>query len=158
MTTELRNVDHSALRTNQAFIIAFLGAAFISDAAWLVPIVSALMLAGTLAAKPAFILPYRLLRSTRALKAQVLLDHPEPHRFAQGFGGVVLMVASSAWFFGAGSVGWALTWLVIGLAALNLFGGFCLGCALYYWLQRLGFPGFSLSPPPDTPPGRRPQG
>ena len=40
----------------------------------------------------------------------------------------------------------ALAWLVIGLAALNLFVGFCAGCFVYYRLNRLGVPGFTQSP------------
>ena len=42
-----RKVDHSALRTNQAFIIGLLVIAFVLDAKWLVALVSAVMLIGT---------------------------------------------------------------------------------------------------------------
>jgi len=42
------------------------------------------------------------------------------------------------------------------LAAVNLFAGVCVGCAIYYWLARLHVPGFSKSPPPGALPGRRP--
>lgn len=151
-------IDHSALRTNQAIIIALLGGAFIADGAWLVPIVGLLMLLGTLIGAPAFRPIYRLLRALRILKPDVLLDHPEPHRFAQGFGGLVLLGASLAWVAGLQILLWALTWVVIALAALNLFGGFCVGCAAYYWLNRMGVPGFKKAPPPGTTPGRPPQG
>jgi hypothetical protein len=158
VTRPAQPVDHSALRTNQALIIALLGAAFIADAAWLVPIVSLLMLLGTLIGSPVFRLVYRTLKTFNILKPDVLMDHPEPHRFAQGFGGLVLLAASLAWIAGLQILLWALTWVVIALAALNLFGGFCVGCVVYYWLNRLGVPGFTKAPPSGTTPGQPPQG
>ena len=48
-----RKVDHSALRTNQAFIIGLLVIAFVLDAKWLVAFVSAVMLIGTVFPKVA---------------------------------------------------------------------------------------------------------
>jgi hypothetical protein len=91
------------------------------------------------------------------MKPYILVDNPEPHRFAQGFGAVVLTIGAIALFVGANIVGWSLVWLVILLAALNLFVGFCVGCAVYYWLSRLEVPGFVQSPPDDTFPGMRPK-
>jgi hypothetical protein len=122
----------------------------------LIPLVSFLMLLGTVLRRPAFKPMYLLLKAIRALKPDILLDNPEPHRFAQGFGGVVLLSAAAAWLGGISSLSWGLTWVVIALAAFNLFGGFCVGCAVYYWLFRLGLPGFTKGPPPGTIPGQRP--
>ena len=56
-------------------------------------------------------------------------------------------------FFGFAGLG-GLVWLVIALAALNLFGGFCVGCAMYYWFNRLQVPGFIRAPPGDGSPAR----
>jgi hypothetical protein len=50
-----------------------------------------------------------------------------------------------------------LVWLVAALAALNAFGGFCVGCAIYYWLGKLHMPGFTKAPPAGTFPGMRPR-
>ncbi len=100
---------------------------------------------------------YRLLRAIGRFAPDILPDHPEPHRFAQGFGGGVLLAASASLFSGLAGLSWALVWLVIALAGLNLFGGFCVGCAAYYWFNRLGLPGFRYAPPPGTSPGRRPR-
>jgi hypothetical protein len=157
MNGQLRPVDHTALRFNQVFVIALLAAAFISDQITLVLFVSLAMILGTIYRSPAFKPFYRLLRSIRKYSPEILMDNPEPHMFSQGFGGVVLAAASLVFWSGSITViGWALTWLVIALAALNLFGGFCLGCAIYYWLNRLGIAGFSKQPPADTVPGRKP--
>ena len=148
METTTRKVDHSALKVNQAFIIAFLVLGFVLNSVWLVVFVAAVMLLGT--AVPALLLFKGLysrgLRPAGLVKPSVIADNPEPHRFAQGFGGVVLLGAIAALLAGAATLGWALVGLVVVLAALNLFLGFCAGCFVYYHLHRLGVPGFARGP------------
>jgi len=85
------------------------------------------------------------------------MDNPEPHRFSQGLGGVFMLAGSLALWAGYAALGWGLVWLVAALAALNAFGGFCVGCALYYWLGRLSVPGFHKSPPAGAFPRHAPQ-
>jgi len=144
----VRKVDQSALRTNQAFIIELLVLAFVLNNVWLVAFVGVVMLVGT--AVPALALFKRIyqhiLRPNGLVKPDMITDNPEPHRFAQGFGGVVVAVAVIAFATGLPVLGWSLTWLVVALAALNLFLGFCAGCFVYYQLHRLGVPGFVRSP------------
>lgn len=148
METTTRKVDHSALKVNQTFIIAFLLLGFVLNSVWLVVFVAAVMLLGT--AVPALSLFKGLysrgLRPAGLVKPSVIADNPEPHRFAQGFGGVVLLGAIAALLAGAATLGWALVGLVIVLAALNLFLGFCAGCFVYYQLSKLGVPGFDRRP------------
>lgn len=143
-----RKVDQSALRVNQTFIIVLLVTAFVVDSVWLVALVGIVMLLGT--AVPSLSLFKSLyqyvLRPAGLVKPDVIDDNPEPHRFAQGFGGVVVMAAVAALFAGLTVVGWLLTAVVVILAALNLFLGFCAGCFVYYQLNRLGVPGFSHAP------------
>jgi hypothetical protein len=91
------------------------------------------------------------------VRPDVLSDNPEPHRFAQGLGAAFLAAGVLALFAGWIWLGWGLVWLVIALATLNLFAGFCAGCAVYYWLNRLHVPGFVKSPPGQTFPGMRPK-
>jgi hypothetical protein len=158
MSDNLTNVDHAALRSNQAFIIAILIAAFVLNTPWLVALVALVMLAGTAFKRPGFSPIYAgVLRRRGWVKPDVLKDNPEPHRFAQGFGGIVLAGSVLAFILGSSVAGWALAWLVISLASLNLFAGFCVGCAVYYWLHRLNVPGFVKAPPADTFPGMRPK-
>lgn len=153
---KIQRVDHSALRTNQAAIIAFSLLAFILNIPILTAATTLVMLLGTAFGRPGFGVLYTALLKPRGwVKPDVIADNPEPHRFAQGFGGVVLAGSSAALFLGAAGLGWGLTWLVIALAALNLFVGFCAGCAVYYWLNRLGVPGFTKSAPAGTFPGLR---
>jgi len=155
--TSLHPIDHTALRTNQAMIILLLVLGFIFNSPALVLVVALFMLGGTLIGRPGFAWVYtRLLRPLGLLKPDVIPDNPAPHRFAQGFGGSVVTAAALALLLGAQTLGWALAWLVVGLAALNLLLGFCAGCAVYYLLNRLGLPGFTQAPPPGTRPGFRP--
>lgn len=151
-------IDHSALRTNQAFIISLSMVAFIVNLSWLAALVAFLMAVGTALKVPAFGFIYRRgLKPLGWVKPDLRKDNPEPHRFAQGFGAVVLVGGVLALFSGATALGWGLVWVVIALAALNLFVGFCAGCAMYYWLNRLDIPGFVKAPPEGTFPGMRPK-
>jgi hypothetical protein len=133
-------------------------AAFVLNLPWLVGIVALFMLAGTVMKRPGFAFIYQLLlKPAGVVKPLLVNDNAEPHRFAQGFGALVLTGATLAFLVDAGLIGWALSWLVIGLAALNLFVGYCVGCAVYYWLNKLNIPGFTKSPPEGTLPGMRPK-
>lgn len=151
-------VDHSALRVNQAFIIALLIAAFVVNNVWLVAFVAVVMIAGTAVRKPGFKLAYNLLKSRGLLKPDVVADNPEPHLFSQGLGAAFVTGSALSLWAGAQGLGWGLAWLVVALAALNLFGGFCAGCFVYYWLNRVHVPGFVKAPPPNTFPGLKPKG
>ena len=154
----LDKVDHNAIRTNQAFIVGLLLLAFILNIPLLVTLVGLVMLSGSLLGRPGFLPVYRgIFLPMGWVKPHVVPDHPEPHRFAQTVGSVFLLAASLAFLAGAWGLGWVLAWIVIFLASLNLFAGFCAGCFVYYWLTRLNVPGFTQSPPPDTFPGMRPK-
>jgi hypothetical protein len=84
-----------------------------------------------------------LLRLPGIVPADVKMDNPEPHRFAQGLGGTFVALGTLALIAGVDVLGWGLVGMVIALASLNLFAGWCAGCMVYYWFNRLGVPGFS---------------
>ncbi|MFP4323246.1 MAG: DUF4395 domain-containing protein, partial [Anaerolineales bacterium] len=139
---------HSALRTNQALIIALLSLAFVLDAVALVAFVAVVMLVGA-AFPPArlFVRVYQhILKPAGLVKPHSTPDNPEPHRFSMLLGGIVSAAAALAVGGGLPALGWGLAGLVVFLAALNLFLGFCAGCFMYYQLNRLGVPGFDQAP------------
>lgn len=156
---ELKKVDHSVLRTNQALVITLSVLAFVLNLPVLVAVTAFFMLLGSLVLRKAgfFWVYTRVLRPLNLVRPDVVPDHPEPHLFAQGLGGSVLLGSLAALLLGASSLGWGLAWLVVALASLNLFGGFCAGCFIYYWLNRLNVPGFAQSAPSGTTPGFRPK-
>ncbi len=91
-----------------------------------------------------------LLKPAGFVKPQVVADNQEPHRFAQGFSGVV--TALSAYLVWAGfPLAWAFSWLVIVLANLNVFLGFCATCTTQVRIfEQLAVPLQSLIEPIDV--------
>jgi hypothetical protein len=140
-----RHVDHSAIRTNQAFTITVLALAFVLDLPALAAFTAAVMLISAVAPPLGlFTRVYRhILRPAHIVQPDVQIDNPEPHRFAQLVGGTVVTLGVIALLAGAEVIGWLLPGIVIVLASLNLFAGWCAGCMMYYWLNRLGVPGFN---------------
>jgi len=141
-------VDQSVIKVSQASTIILLVIAFIAD---LWPPVAAAALIGILGALQPRLSLWRALyryalKPAGIVKPNVIPDHPEPHRFAQGVGAVLDVVATILLLLGLPVAGWAVVWIHIALAALNLFAGFCVGCFTYYQLNRLGVPGFTRSP------------
>ena len=159
MTSQtLQKVDHSALKANQLVIITLSVLAFILNQPILAAFVALVMGLGSAFKVPGFGFVYKSLLKPRGwMKPDVLNDNPEPHRFAQFLGFLFMTAGSIALFLGAGVLGWSLVWIVIALASLNAFGGFCVGCAVYYWLARINAPGFSKEPPTGTFPGMKPR-
>jgi hypothetical protein len=133
-------LDHTALKFNQASIVTLLLLAFAFNWMWMVAFVGAVMLVGTVWPNAGlFKLIYvRLLKPFGLLKPDLHLDKPHPHLFAQGLGGLFLALATAAFVSGATLWGWLLTAIVVVLAAINLFAGFCLGCFFYFQLVRRG--------------------
>lgn len=139
-TAVVTKVDQSALAVNQACIISLLSLAYLLNHVWLVGFVALVMLVGTVWPQAGlFKLFYsRVLRPAKIVHPQVEPDSPQPHLFAQGLGGLVLLAAVIALELGALVMGWLLVGVVIALAAVNLFLKFCLGCFIYYQLARRG--------------------
>lgn len=137
---QVEQVDHNALRTNQGLIILFLALAFVLNQPWLVVFVCAVMLIGTVIPQAALFQRFyrHVLRPAGLLSPDLRAESAQPHRFAQGMGGVVLLLASAALFLGAPVLGWALALIVVVLAAVNLFFGFCAGCFIFFQLQQRG--------------------
>ena len=134
-----RPFDRAALRVNQALIIVFLALGFLLSQPWLVAFVCAVMALGTAIPQAAlFQRLYRdVLRPAGLLRPDLHEEDAAPHRFAQGMGAAVLLLASLALFAGAAPLGWGLAFVVIALAAVNLIFGFCAGCFVYFQLARL---------------------
>lgn len=133
-------VDQTALKFNQACIVVLLAWAYLFNWPWLVAAVAAVMLIGTYYPDAGLFKSFyaRVLRPAGLLKPNVVADEPQPHLFAQGVGGLFLLLAAVAFLIGWPVVGWVLTGIVIALAAVNLVFGFCVGCFLYYQLGRRG--------------------
>ncbi len=155
----LQKVDHSALKVNQITIIILNIVAFIFNLPILTVIVAAFLGVGSFLKIPAFGFIYKnALKPWGWVKPDVLDDNPEPHRFAQNIGFVFETAAAIALYLNAPVLGWTLVWIMVALPALNAFGGFCVGCAVYYWLGKQNIvPAFSKEPPAGAFPGMKPK-
>ena len=144
----VRRVDQSAIKVNQAFIAGLLLEACFLNSLALVAFVALVMLAGAVSPDLAlFRIIYRDgLRPARLMKARIVIDNPEPYRFAQGLDGVVIALGLAALMTAHATLGWTLVLSVAVMAALSLRLEFRAGCFLYYQLNRLGIPGFRHSP------------
>jgi hypothetical protein len=133
-------VDLTALKVNQSCIVILLAWAFLFNWPWLVALVAVVMLVGTFLPEAGLFKQFygRVLRPAGLLKPHIAADAPQPHLFAQGMGGAVLLLASLGFVAGWAALGWALTGIVIALAAVNLIFNFCAGCFIYYQLGRRG--------------------
>ena len=142
MATQI--VDHSALKVNQTGIIAtvlvaFIGSAFYRPLLVLIPLLAIVLLLGTFAPNLALFKQFyfKVLKPRGIVKPRPVQDRPEPHNFAQGLGGVFLVVAS-AFLLPVPVIGLALALLVAVLAFVNLAFGYCLGCQIYFQLGKRG--------------------
>jgi len=135
-----QKIDHTALKFNQASIIALLILAFLFNQVWLVAFVALVMLVGTWWPQAGLfkLLYARGLKPAGLLKPNLVVDEAQPHLFAQGVGGLFLTVSLLAFVLGSAWLGWVLAGVVVVLAAVNLFLGFCVGCFMYFQLARRG--------------------
>lgn len=69
------------------------------------------------------------------LAAPAALEDARPPRFAQGVGFLITALALVAFVADVDAAGYALTALVLGVAALNAITGLCLGCRLYLLIR-----------------------
>ena len=140
----LTTVDHSALKVNQTGIVAivlvaFIGSYFYRPLLVLIPLLAVVLLLGTFAPRLALFkqLYFKVLKPRGIVKPRPVQDRPEPHNFAQGLGGVFLVI-SSVFLLPVPVIGLALALLVAVLAFVNLAFGYCLGCQIYFQLGKRG--------------------
>ena len=142
--------DRSVLKVGQAVIIGLNLLAFLLGfvlqvrSAWLlVPLVAVLMLVGV--ARPG-VGPFRqfymrVLKPRGLVKPRVVQEDATPHQFAQVVGAVFLVAATASFLVGAAALGWVLAWVVIVLAFVNFAFDFCVGCQVYFQLERFNLVG-----------------
>jgi hypothetical protein len=144
MNLQNEKVDLSAIKVNQASLITITLLGFIFNVPALAAFVGVVMIAGTAWKELALFKQFyrRVLKPAKLVEPNQVEGPSAPHEFAQLLGGVVLSLGSVLLFTGSLVWGWILVWVVILLAAVNLFFGFCAGCFLYYQFGKLGVPGF----------------
>ena len=128
-----RMIDPRGHRFGAGVSAVLLIMAFLTGAAWLVPLVLF-----SIGVSAAFGLRYSIYGvAWRRIVAAAGLgkvepEHEYPPRFAQVLGSTALTLALVAFALGATTAGWALTLAVAGLQTLLATTGYCLGCRLYF--------------------------
>lgn len=132
--------DRSALKTNQVGIIGLLVIAYVTQVFGIVPLLALVMLVGAAEPRAALFpqLYFRVLKPAGLVRPRVVREDAAPHRFAQAVGGAVLVLSTLALYPGLATLGWALAWVVVALAFVNLVFDYCVGCQLYFLLARAG--------------------
>jgi hypothetical protein len=138
------SVDQSALKFNQASIVTLVVLGYVLDEPLLLAGVALVLIAGGISPSLAlFKLVYaHAAKPLKLIQPRIVDESPAPHEFAQLLGGTVLAVGVMLLYLGVPFLGWVVSWVVVVLAATNLFFGFCSGCFVYYQLGRFGVPGF----------------
>lgn len=142
----IRLIDQRGLKFGNGATIVLLVAAFVLNAPLLVLFVAfAQLAAGLNLPFGPYRASYRLAVQQGWLKTNVVADNPEPHRFAMLVGAGFNTVATLLLLAGSGA-GWVPVWMVIALANLNFWLNLCVGCLMYYQLNRMGVFGFTAAP------------
>ncbi len=143
-------VDHSAIKTGQLLAIAMLVIAFVIDQWVLVAVLAGIFLITSLffAWGPFALVYHGLLKPLGLVKPDLRVDNTQPHRFGQAVGSISAALAAALLYLGYPTAGWVLVWLLVALTAIS-FMGWCIGCFIYYQLNRIGLTGFFSRAPTD---------
>lgn len=146
-----RTVDHAAIKTGQILAVATLTGAFVLDRWEPVAVLAGIFLiTAVLFEWGPFSLVYRLfLKPLGLVEPDLRADNAQPHRFGQAVGAVSAALAAAALYFNYTTLGWILVWVLIALTGIS-FMGWCIGCFIYYQLNRLGLGGFFGHKPTDS--------
>lgn len=140
MNKTIENLDKTSLKFNQGCIVVFTSLAFLLNIYWLVALVGIVLLLDTLIPGTGlFKLTYKnVIKPLRILKPHISGESRAPHQFAQGLGGSFLIFAFILLqYLGFSLIGWAVSFIVIALAFVNLTLDFCAGCFIYFQIQKI---------------------
>ena len=144
----VRNVDQTALKVDLVFIIGLLLLALVTNSLWLLGAVGGIMVIGVIWPEAALFkrIYQDVLEPAGLLSPVIVVDDPEPLRFAQGVASLIIALAILAIALGFATPGWALTGLVVVMAGANLALDFRVSCAIFAQLASWGVPGFEQQP------------
>lgn len=139
MVTE-KKLDGNALKFNQGSIVVLTAAAFLLQQSWLVAFVMVVLLVGTIFPGAGIfkLVYFNIVRPSGIIKPKIVNEDSAPHQFAQGLGGVFLLFSFAALELGQPVLGWGLALIVLALALVNLTVNFCLGCYIYFQMNKMG--------------------
>jgi hypothetical protein len=145
-----RQVDHAEIKTGQLLTMLVSAAAFfLQDPRWLMGL--GLIFLVTAVARPLspFVWTYRyLVAPLRLMRSDYRLDNIQAHSFGQLVGAATVVVILALLHAGFAVAAWIVVGVLFGLTLISYLG-WCVGCFLYYQLNRLGLKGFFRHAPTD---------
>lgn len=100
------------------------------------------LLSGTVRSLSPFSMIYRwVINPTGIMKSDYRLDNIQPHKFGQLVGALTVAIALGLMRSGYPLAGWSVVAVLIALTVIS-YAGWCIGCFMYYQLNRLGIGGF----------------
>lgn len=152
-------VDHAEIKMGQLLTITVSAVALgLQQTLPLILLGLVFLLSGSIRVMSPFTWLYRgLVRPLRLMRSDYRLDNIQPHKFGQLIGALTVVLAVGLVEAGYATAGWAVVVVLI-LLTLVSYAGWCIGCFLYYQINRLGLGGFFRHAPTDKGvfPGSRP--
>ncbi len=143
-------VDHAEIKMGQILTIIISGIALaLQNQILLMVLAFIFLLSGTVRSISPFSLLYRwVINPLGIIKSDYRLDNIQPHKFGQLVGVVTIVLALALLQMGFTLAGWSIVVALTGLTSIS-YAGWCIGCFMYYQLNRLGLGGFFKHAPTD---------
>lgn len=143
-------VDHAEIKMGQVLTIIISGIALaLQNIIPLIILAGIFLLSGTVRSISPFSLLYRwIIKPLGIIKSDYRLDNIQPHKFGQLVGVITVVLALALMQFGYTTAGWIIVGVLIALTATS-YAGWCVGCYMYYQINRLGLGGFFKHSPTD---------
>ena len=143
-------VDHAEIKMGQVLTIIISGIALVlQNIIPLITLAGIFLLSGTVRSISPFSLLYRwIINPLGIIKSDYRLDNIQPHKFGQLVGAITVVLALVLMQFGYTTAGWIIVGVLIALTATS-YAGWCVGCYMYYQINRLGLGGFFKHSPTD---------
>lgn len=145
-----RQVDHAEIKTGQLLTMLISAAAFfLQDPRLLIALGAIFFVTAVVRPLSPFVWTYRyLVAPLRLMRSDYRLDNIQAHSFGQLVGAATVAVILALFQAGFEAAAWAVVWVLFGLTLISYLG-WCIGCFLYYQLNRLGLKGFFRHAPTD---------
>ncbi|MDH5426400.1 MAG: DUF4395 domain-containing protein [Gammaproteobacteria bacterium] len=151
MTTDTTShVDHAEIKMGQVLtIIISTIALLLQDPLPLMLLGVVFLLSGTVRVLSPFSMFYRwLIQPVGIMTSDYRLDNIQPHKFGQLVGALTIAISLMFMQLGYPMTGWGIVVVLIILTVIS-YAGWCIGCFMYYQLNRIGLGGFFKHAPTD---------
>lgn len=143
-------VDHAEIKTGQILTMIISGTALaLQNITPLIILAGIFLLSGTVRSISPFTLVYRwMIKPIGIIQSDYRLDNIQPHKFGQLVGFITVLLVLALIKFDYTIAGWTIVGVLI-LLTVTSYAGWCVGCFLYYQINRLGLAGFFRHAPTD---------